>query len=111
MLFGRGGEFADASAHDFVGDGHVNVTNCSCDTRVSTPCEFRAASGHDQGESAVLVRIRFSVFMYKHQAGMVEQGAVAFRHRLEFRNQVSKLLNMPPADVAQNVGTVRSVRT
>ena len=60
------------------------------------------ASGDQSNHAAALVRTGFGVLVHVHQHRVVEQRAVAFRNGLELRDQVSELLHVPAADIAED---------
>ena len=63
------------------------------------------ATGEDERQAVVLVRVRLGVLVRKHDAGVIEQRPVPFRHCLHPPQQIREFLDVPAADVAHDALT------
>src|SRR5262249_53620800 len=97
-----GRDLADARAHHAVEKRGVQIADRAGDLDMSSEGNLILAACDQSDHAAGLMRAGLGVLMHVHQDGVVQQGAVAFRYGFELGDQISELLYVPAANIAQD---------
>jgi hypothetical protein len=95
----RAGELAGLRSHHFVRESQEQVAHRTRHYRVLAGLEAAGVTCQERGHAAGLVGVGFGVLVHINEQGVIEQGAFAFWNRLQFRQQVGALLDVPAIDM------------
>ena len=85
LLLRRREALLERQLEDFFGDRQIEIADRVAHLGVHAGLHAAGVPGDDQRQAVVLVRVGLGVLVHEHDAGVIEQRAVAFRNRLQLR--------------------------
>ena len=106
-FFSAVGNLPTPRLHHFVTQREIEIAERAGRARVHPGFQAARVARDDHRQIVVLVSIGLGVLVDVQQAGVIEQRAVALRHRLELSDEVGELFDVPAADVPQDAHSTR----